>query len=129
MPPPPALKKPTRPQIALSGPATRTGTDGTLQIRFAPTSPDLPPKAKTALDALAKKLNSDTGLRVQLHGYASGPSESPSQARRLSLFRALSVRTFLMKKGIRSTRIDVRALGSKEDGGPKDRVDVLFPQS
>lgn len=81
------------------------------------------------LATLAKKLNDDPGLRVQLHGYATGPVESPSQARRLSLFRALSVRTFLMKKGVRSTRIDVRALGSKDDDGPKDRVDVLFPRS
>jgi hypothetical protein len=47
----------------------------------------------------------------------------------LSLFRALSVRTRFMKSGIRSTRIDVRALGMKSGGGPKDRVDVLFPQS
>jgi outer membrane protein OmpA-like peptidoglycan-associated protein len=129
VPPPPALKKPTRPQVALAGPATQTGADGTLQIRFAPKSPDLPNKAETVLSALAKKLNDDPGLRVQLHGYATGPVESPSQARRLSLFRALSVRTFLMKKGVRSTRIDVRALGSKDDAGPKDRVDVLFPQS
>ncbi|MFT6580367.1 MAG: outer membrane protein OmpA-like peptidoglycan-associated protein [Alphaproteobacteria bacterium] len=129
VPPPPALKKPTRTQVALVGPATLTGADGTLQIRFAPKSPDLPNKAESVLSSLAKKLNDDPGLRVQLHGYATGPIESPSQARRLSLLRALSVRTFLMKKGVRSTRIDVRALGSKEDGGPKDRVDVLFPRS
>jgi outer membrane protein OmpA-like peptidoglycan-associated protein len=89
----------------------------------------LPGKAKPALDALVKKLKGDPNLRVQLHGYASGPASSPSQARRLSLFRALSVRTHLMKNGVRSTRIDVRALGVKNDGGPKDRVDVLFPRS
>ncbi|MBT5109457.1 MAG: OmpA family protein [Rhodospirillaceae bacterium] len=89
----------------------------------------MPSKAKPALDALVAKLKGDPNLRVQLHGYASGPTDSPSQARRLSLFRALSVRTHLMKSGVRSTRIDVRALGIKIDGGPKDRVDVLFPRS
>lgn len=47
----------------------------------------------------------------------------------MSLFRALSVRTYLMKKGIRSTRIDVRALGKKDDGAPADRVDVIIPKS
>jgi outer membrane protein OmpA-like peptidoglycan-associated protein len=129
VPPAPKLQKPNRPQVALAGPATGTGADGTLQIRFGLESSDLPSKAKPALDALVAKLKGDPNLRVQLHGYASGPTDSPSQARRLSLFRALSVRTHLMKSGVRSTRIDVRALGIKIDGGPKDRVDVLFPRS
>ncbi len=74
-------------------------------------------------------MSSDTDIRVQLHGYASGASDSPSQARRLSLFRALSVRTYLMKKGIRSTRIDVRALGKKADGEDANRVDVIIRRS
>lgn len=71
----------------------------------------------------------DSDIRVQLHGFANGTSESPSQARRLSLFRALSVRTYLMKKGIRSTRIDVRALGNKGDGEAANRVDVIIQSS
>jgi len=74
-------------------------------------------------------MKGDPGLRVQLHGFASSSSDSPSQARRMSLFRALSVRTFLMKKGIRSTRIDVRALGNKDDGAGADRVDVILLKS
>jgi len=36
----------------------------------------------------------------------------------------LSVRSFLIEKGIRSTRIDVRALGDKAENDPKNRVDV-----
>lgn len=74
-------------------------------------------------------MKSDKSIRVQLHGYANGKGDSPSQARRMSLFRALSVRTFLMRKGIRSTRIDVRALGNKGDGAAGDRVDVIIPKS
>ena len=129
VPPPPKLKKPTLPQVALAGPATSAGSNGALQIRFDVDSTDLPNNATSALNTLIKKLKGDPSLRVQLLGYASGPENSPSQARRLSLFRALSVRTRFMKSGIRSTRIDVRALGMKSGGGPKDRVDVLFPQS
>lgn len=74
-------------------------------------------------------MTNNDDIRVQLHGYANGSSESPSQARRLSLFRALSVRTYLLKKGIRSTRIDVRALGKKEDGNAPNRVDVIIQSS
>jgi len=36
------------------------------------------------------------------------------------------VRSFLIERGIRSTRIDVRALGIPEDDGPEDRVDVVI---
>jgi hypothetical protein len=34
------------------------------------------------------------------------------------------VRSYLMDKGIRSTRMDVRALGNQSDGAAADRVDV-----
>jgi len=48
--------------------------------------------------------------------------------RRLSLSRALAVRAFLIDQGVRSTRLDVRALGDKTGDGPADRVDIV-PQS
>ncbi len=48
----------------------------------------------------------------------------PSKARRLSLSRALAVRAFLIDQGVRSTRMDVRALGDKVQDGPSDRVDI-----
>jgi len=116
-------------QTAALAPPTDTDTDGTIRIGFSPGSSDLPTSATGALDKLVARMGSDSDIRVQLHGYANGPGESPSQARRMSLFRALSVRTYLMKKGIRSTRIDVRALGKKDDGGIADRVDVVTPKS
>ena len=108
---------------------TRTTTDGTIRIGFGKSSSDLPNSATGALDKLARQMSGNTDLRVQLHGYSNGASASPSQARRLSLFRALSVRTYLMKKGVRSTRIDVRALGKKADGEAANRVDVIIQKS
>jgi outer membrane protein OmpA-like peptidoglycan-associated protein len=47
-----------------------------------------------------------------------------SKARRLSLSRALSVRSFLIKSGVRSTRIGVMALGNKSSGTLQNRVDI-----
>ena len=58
--------------------------------------------------------------------YASIDGKSESQARRLSLSRALAVRSRLIGAGIRSTRIDVRALGSRVNGGKANRVDLLL---
>ena len=65
-------------------------------------------------------------LRVQLMAYAEGTAETASQARRLSLSRALAVRSFLINQGVHSTRMDVRALGNKVEGGPADRVDAVL---
>ena len=127
--PPPPKATAQAPQVAAVSAATRTATDGTIQIGFGDNSSDLPSSATGALDKLITQMSSDTDLRVQLHGYANGASDSPSQARRLSLFRALSVRTYLMKKGVRSTRIDVRALGKAGDGEAANRVDVIIQKS
>jgi hypothetical protein len=66
-----------------------------------------------------------SSLRLQLLGYAGSTQDSASKARRTSLFRALSVRTYLMKQGVRSTRMDVRALGNRVEDGSPDRVDAV----
>ena len=70
------------------------------------------------------KLSANENARVQLMAYAAGEDLTSSKARRISLSRALSVRSFLIEKGVRSTRIDVRALGDKSEDEPQNRVDV-----
>jgi len=95
-----------------------------LQIIFGETASKLPTDAKPGLTGLAKKLKGKEKLRLQILAYAGGKSLSPSKARRMSLSRALSIRSFLIESGVRSTRIDVRALGSKTTEGPVNRVDV-----
>ena len=64
--------------------------------------------------------------RLQLKAYAGASGESVSTARRLSLSRALAVRAFLIEQDVRSTRIDVRALGVAADAGPPERVDLVY---
>ena len=93
-------------------------------MAFGATASKLPPEAKKGLKGLAEKLKDKKNLRLQLLAYAGGKALSPSKARRMSLSRALSVRSFLIENGIRSTRIDVRALGSKTTEKPLNRVDV-----
>ncbi|MEX2614829.1 MAG: OmpA family protein [Alphaproteobacteria bacterium] len=129
-PPPPSLQKPaTSPQIASRTPPTETTEDGTISIGFEEDVSDLPASATGPLDALIERMNQDSNIRVRLNGYASSTGDSPSQARRISLFRALSVRTYMMKNGIRSTRIDIHALGSKGDQGEQNKVDVIVRSS
>ena len=63
--------------------------------------------------------------RVQLEAYGGAPGDKSSDARRLSLKRALAVRQLLIDNGVPSSRIDVRAMGGADDKGPNDRVDVF----
>ena len=118
----------TQPQIAsLSAnlPPASVGPDGQkVTVNFAKDVTDMPPGTAPFLSGLIKKMKSNQTMRLQLRGYAGSAKGSPSQARRISLFRALSVRTYLMKQGIRSTRMDVRALGNKVKEGTLDRVDI-----
>jgi outer membrane protein OmpA-like peptidoglycan-associated protein len=64
--------------------------------------------------------------KVQILAYASGGAEGGSTARRLSLSRGLTVRNYLIDKGVRMTRISVRALGQAGDAGSPDRVDLVI---
>jgi len=93
-------------------------------VNFAKDATDMPPGVTPFLSDLIKELKADQSIRLQLKGYAGSAEGSPSQARRVSLFRALSVRKYLIKQGIRSTRMDIRALGSKVKKGKPDRVDI-----
>lgn len=98
------------------------------RVPFGTASSDIPADGRQNLDKLAKRLQEDSSLRLQLLGYAGSTKDSASKARRTSLFRALSVRTYLMKQGIRSTRMDVRALGNHSGDGTPDRVDAVIRQ-
>ncbi len=112
-PPPPASKAGSG-----SGPA--------LRIAFKARDTKLPSSAKKTLKSLANKIRDARNLRLQIRAFAGGESLSSSRARRVSLSRALSVRSYLIENGIRSTRIDVRALGDKTIEDPINRVDVTI---
>ncbi|MEX2297283.1 MAG: OmpA family protein [Dongiaceae bacterium] len=102
-----------------------TTADGQVSVVFATESADLPPEAEGALRELAVRMADDETLRLELLAYAAGDEDSASRARRMSLSRALAVRAFLINEGVRSTRMDVRALGNNIEGEPADRVDIL----
>jgi outer membrane protein OmpA-like peptidoglycan-associated protein len=132
---PPAPTPAPAPRAAPAAPPAQTAAlptvrlpDGTAQaarLSFQTGSSTVTPESERELRRLAQALSGNEN-RVQLRAYADGPDDRPSTARRLSLSRALAVRSFLIEAGLRSTRIDVRALGGPGDGGPVDRVDVIL---
>lgn len=123
----PKTTEPTPTQTASvtpAQPASSTAGHQPTRIAFTSDGAALPEPAKGDLKQIASSLSKDPALRVQVMAYASGGKDA-SKARRLSLSRALAVRSFLIDQGIGSTRIDVRALGNTAESGPSDRVDLL----
>jgi outer membrane protein OmpA-like peptidoglycan-associated protein len=96
-------------------------------ILFAKDAPDPAQGALGAIKFLAGDLNTAmTGpaARVELQAYGGAKGDKGSDARRLSLKRALAIRQVLIDDGVSPERIDVRAMGGADDSGPADRVDV-----
>lgn len=124
--PKPVVKPAPKPRVAALPPAAPKITPGrSLLLLFDGGSAKLKREATRKLKSVAKAMSADDKLRLQLLAYASGSARSASRARRLSLSRALAARAYLIKEGVRSTRIDVRALGNKTQGGPPDRIDLI----
>lgn len=113
-PPPAAVAPPSEP------------SNVTLQVLFEGPATDIPDAAEPQLADLAERMRANPNLRLQLRSYASGTAETAREARQLSLARALAVRERLAAAGVRSARIDVRALGIMAPDLPPDRIDAEF---
>ncbi|MFQ5954813.1 MAG: OmpA family protein [Kiloniellales bacterium] len=122
-PAPPGAPQPPQQTAARSPVALPPGT---FRVHFDGESSELAEAAKPGLDAIAERLASEPKLRIQLQAFAEGDKVNAGQARRLSLYRALAVRSYLIDKGIPSARMYVRALGSGYEEGPGNRVDVVL---
>jgi outer membrane protein OmpA-like peptidoglycan-associated protein len=85
--------------------------------------------SREALARLAEQLVATPGRRVEIQAYAAGAgneTENSNEARRLSLDRALAVRSGLVQRGVQSNRVTVRSLGNVGGEGPPDRVDIVL---
>jgi outer membrane protein OmpA-like peptidoglycan-associated protein len=121
--PPPVSAQPAQPKEAPT-----PGLSKRSVILFAPQAADPAESALGAIKFLAGDLNaamSSASSRVQLQAYGGNRGDKGSDARRLSLKRALAIRQVLIDNGVSADRIDVRAMGGVDDTGPADRVDVF----
>lgn len=98
-----------------------------ISLKFSPgeNEPGGDAAAQMQEDVL-RQLENNPGWRVQIQAFASPAGEGVSSARRISLSRALAIRTWLMDRGIEASRMDVRALGAETDRQPLDRVDLVI---
>jgi outer membrane protein OmpA-like peptidoglycan-associated protein len=122
-----------RTQVARAEPApSQTPTPGMAKrsmILFAAGAPDPSRDSLSAIKFLAGDLNAalagDAGARIQLQAFGGDKGDKGSDARRLSLKRALAIRQVLIDDGVSADRINVSAMGGADDG-PPDRVDVYL---
>jgi outer membrane protein OmpA-like peptidoglycan-associated protein len=125
---------PAQTQIAkaappVSAPPAGPGLTKRSVILFAAGASEPAQSALGAIKFLAGDLNTamtGPGSRIQILAYGGDKGDKGSDARRLSLKRALAIRQVLIDDGVASERIDVRAMGGADDGGPADRVDVYI---
>ena len=95
-------------------------------IAFAPQSVELDQTGRRGLSAVAARVAKNRERRIVIVAYA-GSDGAQMSARRISLGRAISVRSFLIEHGVESHRMIVRALGKPQQTGAADRVDILWP--
>ena len=115
------------PPVSASAATNASTTRNGLRLTFGSGQTELSPASIAAIDGIAQGVQSHDSSSVNVVAYAAPTPDDPSTARRLSLSRALAVRSALMADGVSSSRIYVRALGGSEtNDGPEDRVDVTL---
>lgn len=105
--------------------ATAVAQGKKLQWVFVhePKSSELTPEARNALDLTAAQAVKNKS-RVLLYAYASNERGAE---RRHALRRALAIRSYLMRRGVKSMRVEIRAFGNRGAGAScPDRTDVLI---
>jgi outer membrane protein OmpA-like peptidoglycan-associated protein len=76
--------------------------------------------------AIAEKAKADPKIIVTIKSYAGGTEDQALQAKRTALTRAISVRDYLLKTGVKSDQISVRPMGNKNEAGVPDRIDIFL---
>ncbi len=136
---PPPLSVPTRPAapvipatVSADAPGLAAPLPGGVRITFGPGRTDLNPSTEATIRTLVKGgpgvAPAPANASFTVTSFAAGTPDDPSTARRLSLSRALGVRSVLITQGIESVRIYVKAQGPSNPAfadGPADRVDLV----
>jgi outer membrane protein OmpA-like peptidoglycan-associated protein len=124
--PPPSAEAapPPPPPVSDSAASAATNTGAGLRVTFGGGEAELSPASASAIKNLVQAAPAGGSTSFNVVAYAAGTPGDPSTARRLSLSRALAVRSALIADGVDSARIYVRALGATGGGEAPDRVDL-----
>jgi outer membrane protein OmpA-like peptidoglycan-associated protein len=118
---------PAAPAVSAAPVTDTSGEAPALRIPFNESETDIPLGINDKIDHVADALNKDPALRVTILAYASGPESSGIYPKRVALARGIAVRNYLTtNKSVDIERVNVKALGNKNAGGPPDRVDIML---
>jgi outer membrane protein OmpA-like peptidoglycan-associated protein len=126
---PQVAPKPPPTRIAKANPPPASSIPGLTRrsvILFAKGAAEPMDSAMDQIRFLAGDLNAAMvrpASRIELQAFGGERGDKGSDARRLSLKRALAIRQVLIDDGVSAGRIDVRAMGGASNG-PADRVDI-----
>lgn len=123
----PTKDKKNSSESSSSSPSKKTNTKSAM-LNFGAATENLTASHKSTLDKyLIPTLSAKPKLRAQILSYATPRNATGNlSARRVSLTRGLAVRSYLLSKGIHSSRLDVRALGEDTEGkGKLDQVRII----
>lgn len=95
------------------------------RVLFEAESTSILSSVRAGLDETAERLK-QSAERIQLKAYGGARGDLSSDARKLSLKRALAVYNYLRDQGVLTSRMDVRAFGGARDDGPQNRVDIVL---
>jgi outer membrane protein OmpA-like peptidoglycan-associated protein len=123
-PPVPGAQPPPAPPVSETTATEAAPTTTGLRLTFAPGESDLSPESSSSIKQLTSGAPLGDMTTFNVLAYAPGKADDPSTARRVSLSRAMAVRSALVADGVPSARIFVRAMGEKFGSGPPDRVDI-----
>ncbi len=114
----------------LDAPGEATLEKDGLRLTFGAGAAALNPATDAAIRKLAHASGVVATTDFTVTAFAKGAPDDPSVARRLSLSRALAVRSVLINEGVTSLRVYVKALGAPPpEDVPPDRVDVVTSQN
>jgi outer membrane protein OmpA-like peptidoglycan-associated protein len=120
---------PARTERKASAPAQPKGFVKQSEILFEGGMIDPEAASIAKLKSVAGELNAalDAGAAsVEIEAFGGAPGDKSSDARRLSLKRALAVRQLLIDDGVPTDRINVHAMGGIDDRGNANRVDLYL---
>lgn len=119
-----SLPKPKFVKANIKKAPEKSVTEGSsvAQIGFSKDATELDESAKAELTELAEQITRDD-RNVRIVAYAAGTAEQASIARRISLSRALQIRAHLIDQGVNQLKINVQAMGNKEQA---ERADVFL---
>ncbi len=95
-------------------------------LSFTNSSSELSAENRSILTKAIQKLKSDTSKMIKVTSYASNHNKAAEDGKKISLARALSVRSYLMDSGVKPNNIDVQAFGTDDIKNGNDRIYLLI---